>query len=123
MTPHPGLGDLLARLGAPLEPAGDGRWRLVLEAAGHPLQIDVALRGTLVRASAAVLPPGLIDPHQLLFWNQQAPLVCFAENTAGEVVVCGEVPTAALDLELLDSFLGLLLASAARAREFAIGAG
>ncbi len=97
-----------------------GQWGLVLDAAGYVLNVGVAVRGQLLRAQAAVLPPGVIDPHQLLYWNRQAPLVCFAENLAGEVFVCGELPLESLDVEMLDRFLGLLLASAARAREFAL---
>ena len=97
-----------------------GEWGLALEAAGFALDVGVAIRGQLLRAQAAVLPPGVIDPHQLLYWNRQAPFVCFAENRAGEVFVCGELPLESLDTETLDRFLGLLLASAMRAREFAI---
>ncbi len=97
-----------------------GEWGLVLDCAGFPLDVGVAVRGALVRAQAAVLPAGVIDPHQLLYWNRQAPLVCFAENRAGEVFVCGELPLEALTAEGLDRFLGLLLASATRARETAI---
>ncbi|MGO9898585.1 MAG: hypothetical protein ACLP0J_02570 [Solirubrobacteraceae bacterium] len=97
-----------------------GEWGLVLDAAGYVLNVGVAIRGMFLRAQAAVLPAGLIDPHQLLYWNRQAPLVCFAENRAGEVFVCGELPLESLETETLDRFLGLLLASAARAREFAI---
>jgi hypothetical protein len=97
-----------------------GEWGLVLDAAGYVLDVGVSIRGPLLRAQAAVLPPGMISPHQLLYWNRQAPLVCFAENRAGEVWVCGELPLEALDTETLDRFLGLLLASATRAREFVI---
>lgn len=97
-----------------------GEWGLVLDAAGYVLDVGLMIRGPLLRAQAAVLPPGLIDPHQLLYWNRQAPLVCFAENQAGEVFVSGELPLFSLDTEMLDRFLGLLLASATRAREFAI---
>jgi hypothetical protein len=99
---------------------GTGQWGLVLDAAGYALDVGVAIRGQLLRAQTAVLPAGVIDPHQLLYWNRQAPLVCFAENQAGEVFVCGELPLESLDPETLDRFLGLLLASATRAREFAI---
>lgn len=98
----------------------DGEWGLALEAAGLPLDVGVAIRGSMLRAQAAVLPAGLIDPHQLLYWNRQAPLVCFAENRAGEVFVCGELPVGAVDHATLDGFLGLLVASAARARAFAL---
>jgi hypothetical protein len=97
-----------------------GEWGLTLDAAGLRLHLGLVIRGPFLRAQAAVLPPGLIDPHQLLYWNRQAPLVCFAENRAGEVFVCGELPLESLDTETLDRFLGLLLASATRAREFAM---
>lgn len=97
-----------------------GEWGLVLDAAGYVLNVGVAIRGSFLRAQAAVLPAGVIDPHQLLYWNRQAPLVCFAENRAGEVFVCGELPLESLETETIDRFLGLLLASATRAREFAI---
>lgn len=99
---------------------GPGRWVVVLDAAGYALEIDVAVRGRLLRAEAAVLPAGLIDPRQLLFWNRQAPLVCFASDENGDVFVCGELPIGSLDAEMLDRFLGLLLASASRARGFVI---
>ena len=110
----------LTALAAGAEPTGAGGWTLAVDCAGHPLAIALELRGALLRAEAAVLPPGVIEPRQLLFWNGQAPLVCFAENRAGEVIVCGEIPVAALDPELLDRFLGLLHASAARARQFVL---
>ncbi|HEY3771908.1 MAG TPA: hypothetical protein VGL69_02860 [Solirubrobacteraceae bacterium] len=110
----------LTALAAGTERIAPRRWKLVLESAGYPLAIELALRGPLLRAEAAVLPPETIEPRQLLFWNGQAPLVCFAENRAGEVIVCGEIPVGALDAELLDRFLGLLHASATRAREFVL---
>jgi hypothetical protein len=107
-------------LDAEVSAPAPGEWGIRLEAAGYPLHLGVALRGALLRAQAAVLPAGVIDPHQLLYWNRQAPFVCFAENRAGEVFVTGELPLAQLDAETLDRFLGLLLASATRAREFVL---
>jgi hypothetical protein len=112
----------LHALGAGVERTAPRAWALTTDCAGHPLAVELTLRGPLLRAEAAVLPPEVIDPRQLLLWSGQAPLVCFAENRAGEVIVCGELPVAALDSELLDRFLGLLHASALRAREFALGA-
>jgi hypothetical protein len=97
-----------------------GRWRVRLDCAGYPLEVQLGVRGALVRASAAVLPPDVIEPRQLLYWNAQAPLVCFAQSSAGEVLVCGELPARTLDADLLDRFLGLLVASATRAREFVL---
>jgi hypothetical protein len=114
------VGGYVSSLDADVREVAPGEWGLVLDAAGYVLNLGLSIRGPLLRAQAAVLPPGLIDPHQLLYWNRQAPLVCFAENQAGEVFVCGEIPLQSLEAEILDRFLGLMLASATRAREFAI---
>jgi hypothetical protein len=114
------IASFLASLESDVRDVAPGEWGLTLDAAGYVLDVGLVVRGPLLRAQAAVLPPSLIDPHQLLYWNRQAPLVCFAENRAGEVFVCGELPLESLDTEMLDRFLGLLLASATRAREFAI---
>lgn len=114
------LSRFLSSLEAPTREVAPGEWGLQLDAAGFRFDVGIAIRGRLVRAQAAVLPAGVIDPHQLLYWNRQAPLVCFAENLAREVFVSGELPLDGLNHETLDSFLGLLLASATRAREFAI---
>jgi hypothetical protein len=113
----------LAVLGVGAESVASGAWRIVMESAGLPLTLELELRGELLRARAAVLPPELIDPHQLLFWNAQAPLVCFAETRDGDVLVSGEIPVAGLAPELLDRFLGLLAAGATRARQFVLPAG
>jgi hypothetical protein len=110
----------LASLDTDVREVAPGEWGITLDSAGYVLDIGLAVRGPLLRAQAAVLPAGVIDPHQLLYWNRQAPLVAFAENRAGEVYVCGELPLESLSTETLDRFLGLLLASATRAREFAI---
>jgi hypothetical protein len=119
-SPAENIAGYMSSLEADVREVAPGEWGLVLDAAGYVLDVGLTVRGPLLRAQAAVLPPGLIDPHQLLYWNRQAPLVCFAENQAGEVFVSGEVPLQSLDVEMLDRFLGLLLASATRAREFAI---
>jgi len=119
-SPAENVAACVSSLEADVREVAPGEWGLVLDAAGYVLDVGLTMRGPLLRAQAAVLPPGLIDPHQLLYWNRQAPLVCFAENQAGEVFVSGEVPLQSLDAEMLDRFLGLLLASATRAREFAI---
>ena len=68
----------LQALGAEVRSRGVGVWQIALESAGHPLLLELTLRGALLRAEAAVLPPDVIEPRQLLFWNGQAPLVCFA---------------------------------------------
>jgi hypothetical protein len=119
-SPADQVAQFMGSLDSAVRAVAPGEWGLVLDAAGFGLDVGVSIRGPLLRAQAAVLPAGVIDPHQLLYWNRQAPLVCFAENQAGEVFVCGELPLQSLDTETLDRFLGLLLASATRAREFAI---
>jgi hypothetical protein len=119
-TPPDTISEFLASLGEAVRELAPGEWGISLEAAGYAIDIGVAIRGPLLRAQAAVLPPDLIDPHQLLYWNRQAPLVSFAQNRAGEVWVCGELPLESLGTEMLDQFLGLLVASATRAREFVL---
>jgi hypothetical protein len=114
------VSDFLSALDTEVRVVAPGEWGLRLDAAGYVLDVGVSVRGLFLRAQAAVLPPDMIDPHQLLYWNRQAPLICFAENRAGEVFVCGELPLESLDTDTLDRFLGLLLTSAARAREFVI---
>ncbi|HEV7195198.1 MAG TPA: hypothetical protein VGN19_04595 [Pedococcus sp.] len=110
----------LSALDTEVREVAPGQWGMVLDAAGYVLDVGLVVRGGLLRAQAAVLPPEVINPHQLLYWNRQSPLVSFAENMAGEVFVCGELPLESLEAETLDRFLGLLLANATRAREFAI---
>jgi hypothetical protein len=119
-SPAENIAGYMSSLEADVREVAPGEWGLVLDAAGYVLDVGLTVRGPLLRAQAVVLPPDLIDPHQLLYWNRQAPLVCFAENQAGDVFVSGELPLQSLDAEMLDRFLGLLLASATRAREFAI---
>ena len=114
------VGAYIGSLEVPVQESATGEWAIRLDAAGYPLLVEVIIRGPLLRVQAAVLPGGVIDPHQLLFWNGQAPFVCFAETAEGEVQVIGELPLEQLSTETLDRFLGLLLASATRAREFAI---
>lgn len=119
-SPAEQVQSFLSSLDTEVRTVAPGEWGITVDAAGYVLDVGIAIHGPLLRAQAAVLPPGLIDPHQLLYWNRQAPLVCFAENRAGEVFVTGEIPLESLGHELLDRFLGLLLASATRAREFVI---
>ncbi len=123
MSAEETVAGFLSSLDAEVRTVASGEWGLTLEAVGFELDIGIAIRGPLLRAQAAVLPGGLIDPHQLLYWNRQAPLVCFAENRAGEVFVCGELPLESIATETLDRFLGLLVASATRARELVTKAG
>src|SRR5436190_20681556 len=103
------IAGFMSSLESDVREVAPGEWGLIVDAAGLRLDIGVAVRGGLLRAQAAVLPPGVIDPHQLLYWNRQAPLVCFAENRAGEVFVCGALPLASLDADQLYRFYGLLL--------------
>ena len=110
----------LSGLDTEVREVAPGEWGIVLDAAGHVLDVGLAVKGSLLRAQAAVLPAEVINPHQLLYWNRQSPLVSFAQNMAGEVFVCGELPVESLRTETLDRFLGLLLANATRAREFVL---
>jgi hypothetical protein len=94
-----------------------GEWGVTLEAAGRPLHLGIAVRDGLVRAQAAVAPPGRLAPEDLLRWNRSLPLVRFGQTRAGEVWIHGDLPFAAVGAEALDRFLGLLVLAATQARE------
>jgi hypothetical protein len=96
-------------------------WGISVEAADWPLHIGITTREGLLRAQAEVLGPGVVEPHTLLRWNRDLHLVRFAHTGAGAVWVVGDVPLAALDEELLDGLLGLVVSTASQAREAAGG--
>ena len=66
MTPDATVARFMASLDAEVREVAPGEWGLTLDAAGYPLEVGVIIRGSLLRAQAAVLPAGVIDPHQLL---------------------------------------------------------
>jgi Putative bacterial sensory transduction regulator len=94
-------------------------WGLTVDAGGWPLHVGIALREGLLRAQAEVVGPGRINPHVLLRWNRELPLVRFSHTGAGAVYVQGELPPAAVTPAQLDRFLGLLVRVAIQAREAA----
>lgn len=98
---------------------GWAEWGFSVEAAGWPLDVGVALREGLLRAQAAVLGPGRLEPTDLLRWNRQVPFVRFAHTREGEVWIAGELPLVAVTAVELDRFLGLLVLAATQAREHA----
>ena len=94
-----------------------GEWGLSVEAAGWPLHVGMALRDGLLQAQAQVVEADRLDEHTLLFWNRSLPLVRFAHTGAGEVYVKGDLPLCAVEPQMLDRFLGLLVRTATMARE------
>ena len=109
----------LASLEGETRRVANGEWGLSVDAAGWPLHVGVALRDGLLQAQAQVVDAGVLDEHSLLFWNRSLPLVRFAHTGAGEVYVKGELPLCAVQPQMLDRFLGLLVRSATMAREHA----
>jgi hypothetical protein len=97
-------------------------WGVSVEAGGWPLHVGVALRDGLLRAQAQVAAPGALDPHTLLHWNRQVPLVRFSHTSEGEVWVQTELPPSAITARELDRVLGLLVRVAGEAREVAAAA-
>src|SRR4051794_7975516 len=91
-------------------------WGITVPAAGWPLHVGIAIRDGFLRAQAQVVAPGEIDPHDLLRWNRQVPLVRFSHTRAGEVWIQGELPLPAVSPPELDRFLGLLVLTATQAR-------
>jgi hypothetical protein len=109
----------LASLEGATRRLADGEWGLSVEAGGWPLHVGIAIRDGLLRAQAQVADPDRIDPHQLLYWNRQLPLVRFGHTRAGEVYVHVDLPLAAVSPRELDRVLGLLVRVAGEAREVA----
>ncbi len=94
-------------------------WGVTMDAAGWPLHLGIALRDGLLRAQAQVAEAGALDPHDLLWWNRQVPIVRFAHTRAGEIWIQGDLPLAAVTAPEVDRFLGLLVLAATQAREHA----
>jgi putative sensory transduction regulator len=94
-----------------------GEWGITVEAAGAPLHVGVTVRDGLFQAQAHVAEADVFDPHVLLHFNRQVPLVRFSHTRAGEVWLQGELPLAAVNESELDRFLGLLVRVATEARE------
>ncbi|MEA2147354.1 MAG: hypothetical protein QOG59_2941, partial [Solirubrobacteraceae bacterium] len=65
-SPADRVARFMAALDGQARAVAPGEWGLVLDAAGFALDVGVMIRGPLLRAQAAVLPAGVIDPHQLL---------------------------------------------------------
>lgn len=119
--PHATVHAFLLALGGDVRRVADGEWGLTLEAAGWPLHVGIAIRDGLLRAQAEVAAPDQIDPHVLLRWNRDLPLVRFSHTGAGAVWVQGDLPAEAVGPERLDGFLGLLVRVATQAREAVAG--
>jgi hypothetical protein len=109
----------LAGLEGDTRRVGENEWGFTVEAGGWPLHVGIALRDGLLRTQAEVSAPGRIDPHVLLRWNRELPLVRFSHTGAGAVYVQGDLPPAAVTAAALDRFLGLLVRVATQAREAA----
>ena len=107
----------LAALEGETRRVADGEWGLTVDAAGWPLHVGVAIRGELLRAQAEVVGAGRIDPHSLLHWNRGLPHARFTETGAGDVWLEADLALAAVTLERLDGFLGLVVRLATQARE------
>jgi hypothetical protein len=109
----------LAGLEGATRRVGESEWGFTVEAGGWPLHVGIALRNCLLRTQAEVIGPGRIDPHVLLRWNRELPLVRFSHTGAGAVYVQGDLPPAGVTAAALDRFLGLLVRVATQAREAA----
>lgn len=81
-------------------------WGLTLDAAGWPLHLGLAVRHGVLRAQAEVLPPGVVDPHDLLHRNRRLRLARYTHAADGTVWVEADAPQDAVTPELLDALLG-----------------
>lgn len=103
----------LTRSAAPWRVLAAGEWGLRAEAGGWPLDVGIALRDGVLRAQAAVLPPGGADPHALLYRNRRVVLVRLSHTGDGSIWAQGEIPAVAAAHEAeVDRLLGALVAVA-----------
>jgi len=115
------VADYIASLEGETRTVAFAEWGITLDAAGWPLHVGVAIRDGFLRAQAAVVAPGRLEEHDLLWWNRTVPLIRFSHTRAGEVWIQGELPLSAVSAAELDRFLGLLVLAATQAREHAQG--
>jgi len=115
------VADYIASLEGETRTVAFAEWGITLDAAGWPLHVGVAIRDGFLRAQAAVVAPGRLEEHDLLWWNRTVPLIRFSHSRAGEVWIQGELPLSAVSAGELDRFLGLLVLAATQAREHAEG--
>jgi len=115
------VADYIASLEGETRTVAFAEWGITLDAAGWPLHVGVAIRDGFLRAQAAVVAPGRLEEHDLLWWNRTVPLIRFSHTRAGEVWIQGELPLSAVSAAELDRFLGLLVLAATQAREHAEG--
>lgn len=109
--------EYLESLGGDWRRLADGEWGLTVEAAGWPLHVGLALRDGLLRAQAEALAPDRVSDHELLHRNRGLRLVRYAHAGDGTVWVQGELPSTAVDAEMLDRLLGALVGATIVARE------
>jgi hypothetical protein len=94
-----------------------GEWGLgVDDVGGRALDIGLRLSDGLLRVQAWVAPPGKLDPNLLLHRNRLAVVVRYAQSSAGDIHVHGELPHAAVCPAELDRLLGWLIEAAEVAR-------
>lgn len=113
------VADYIASLEGETRTVAFAEWGITVDAAGWPLHVGVAIRDGFLRAQAAVVAPGSLAEHDLLWWNRMVPLVRFSHTRAGEVWIQGDLPLSSVSAFELDRFLGLLVLTATQAREHA----
>ncbi len=113
------VADYIASLEGETRTVAFAEWGITVDAAGWPLHVGVAIRDGFLRAQAAVVAPGSLAEHDLLWWNRTVPLVRFSHTRAGEVWIQGDLPLSSVSAFELDRFLGLLVLTATQAREHA----
>jgi len=97
-----------------------GEWGITLppsQAAGWPLDVGVRVADGLVRVQAFALgADDAINPWNFLHWNRGTRMVRFSCTRAGDIWVQGDVPVRAIDDEMVDRLLGLVVEGAVMAR-------
>jgi hypothetical protein len=97
-----------------------GEWGVTVgadAAAGWPLDVGLRLEEGLLRVQAFALSADeRINPWNFLHWNRATRMIRFACTRSGDIWVHADLPASAVDEQVLDRLLGLVVEGAVAAR-------
>jgi hypothetical protein len=110
----------VARLPGDTRRLAHGEWGITVEpqnAGGWPLDVGVRISDGLLRVQAfALAADEAINPWNFLHWNRGTRYTRFACTRAGDLWVHADLPASAVDEQMLDRVLGLVVEGAVAAR-------
>ena len=100
---------------------GPGEWGLTLPAeqdGGWPPAVGLRIADELLRVQAFALPASdAVNPWNFLHWNRGTRIVRFSCTRAGDIWVQADLPVSAVNDQMVDRLLGLVVEGAVMARQ------